>query len=114
MEQTIELNAHNKAEFPPMHTAEHLLKMNELIQADLPVTYEYVQADEVPEGISLDRLPEDASEMLRLVRIGDYDLCPCIGLHVASTRELVEFILLGTNWDAERENFRIRFKLGVK
>lgn len=157
MEQTIELNAHNKAEFPPMHTAEHLLnqtmvrmfgcersrnthierkkskisyhlseepsveqveqivqKMNELIQADLPVTYEYVQADEVPEGISLDRLPEDASEMLRLVRIGDYDLCPCIGLHVASTRELVEFILLGTNWDVERENFRIRFKLGVK
>ncbi len=157
MEQTIELNAHNKAEFPPMHTAEHLLnqtmvrmfgcersrnahierkkskisyhlseepsaeqveqivqKMNELIQADLPVTYEYVQADEVPEGISLDRLPEDASELLRLVRIGDYDLCPCIGLHVASTRELVEFILLGTNWDAERENFRIRFKLGVK
>ena len=107
--------SYHLSEEPSVEQVEQIVqKMNELIQADLPVTYEYVQADEVPEGISLDRLPEDASEMLRLVRIGDYDLCPCIGLHVASTRELVEFILLGTNWDVERENFRIRFKLGVK
>lgn len=87
-------------------------KMNELIKADLPVTYEYVTAAEVPEGVKLDRLPADASETLRLVRIGDYDVCPCIGAHVASTAELHEFILLGTNWDEERHSFRIRFKLG--
>ena len=151
------LNAHNKTEFPPMHTAEHLLnqtmvrmfgcersrnahierkkskisyqlateptpqqveqivsKMNELIRANLPVSYEFVKACDVPSNISLDRLPTDASETLRLVRIGDYDACPCIGLHVASTAELKEFILLGTNWDEEKHNFRIRFKLGAK
>ncbi len=148
------LNAHNKQEYPPMHTAEHLLnrtmvnrygcprsrnahierkkskisfdlpaepsageveeivgKMNELIHADLPVTYEFVTADRLPEGVSLDRLPEDASETIRLVRIGAYDVCPCIGRHVDHTAQLGEFILLGTNWDAERHAFRIRFKL---
>lgn len=151
---TPQFNAHNKEEFPPMHTAEHLLnqtmvrmfgcersrnahierkkskiswtvageptaaqveqiveRMNELIRQDLPVTYELVRADAVPEGVSLDRLPDDASELLRLVRIGDYDVCPCIGLHVEHTAQLGEFILLGTNWDADKKSFRIRFKL---
>lgn len=152
----MELNSHNKAEYPPMHTAEHLLnqtmvrmfgcersrnahierkkskisfdlpaepttaqvdaivaKMNELITDDLPVTYEFVTADNVPEGVKLDRLPDNASETLRIVRIGQYDVCPCIGAHVASTAELREFILLGTNWDPERHSFRLRFKLGA-
>ena len=156
MEQP-QFNAHNKEEYPPMHTAEHLLnqtmvrmfgcersrnahierkkskiswivpaepsaeqvqqvvdQMNKLIQADLPVKYELVRADEVPEGVSLDRLPDDASELLRLVRIGDYDVCPCIGTHVKSTAELGEFILLGTNWDEEKKSFRIRFKLNAQ
>lgn len=152
------LNAHNKEEFPPAHTAEHLLnqtmmrmfgcerssnahierkkskisyvldhkpsrheerdierKMNELIDEDLPVTFEYVDRKNVPEGVSLDRLPEDASDTLRLVRIGDYDVCPCIGKHVRSTSQIGRFELLGTNWDEEKHTFRIRFKIiGVR
>lgn len=148
------LNAHNKEEFPPAHTAEHLLnqtmirmfgcerstnahierkkskisyvldhkpsrheerdierKMNELIDEDLPVSFEFVNRDNVPEGVSLDRLPEDASETLRLVRIGDYDICPCIGKHVRSTSQIGRFEFLGTNWDEEKHTFRIRFKI---
>lgn len=148
------LNAHNKEEFPPAHTAEHLLnqtmirmfgcerstnahierkkskisyvldhkpsrheerdierKMNELIDEDLPVSFEFVNCDNVPEGVSLDRLPEDASETLRLVRIGDYDVCPCIGKHVRSTSQIGRFEILGTNWDEEKHTFRIRFKI---
>lgn len=148
------LNAHNKEEFPPAHTAEHLLnqtmirmfgcerstnahierkkskisyvldhkpsrheerdierKMNELIDEDLPVIFEFVNRDNVPEGVSLDRLPEDASETLRLVRIGDYDICPCIGKHVRSTSQIGRFEILGTNWDEEKHTFRIRFKI---
>ena len=148
------LNAHNKEEFPPAHTAEHLLnqtmirmfgcerstnahierkkskisyvldhkpsrheerdierKMNELIDEDLPVRFEFVNRDNVPEGVSLDRLPEDASETLRLVRIGDYDVCPCIGKHVRSTSQIGRFEILGTNWDEEKHTFRIRFKI---
>ena len=148
------LNAHNKEEFPPAHTAEHLLnqtmirmfgcerstnahierkkskisyvldhkpsrheerdierKMNELIDEDVPVSFEFVNRDNVPEGVSLDRLPEDASETLRLVRIGDYDVCPCIGKHVRSTSQIGRFEILGTNWDEEKHTFRIRFKI---
>lgn len=148
------LNAHNKEEFPPAHTAEHLLnqtmvrmfgcersnnahierkkskisyildhkpdrkeekeievRMNKLIEEDLPVTFEYVDREHIPEGVKLDRLPEDASEMLRLVRIGNYDVCPCIGKHVRSTSQIGKFVLLSTNWDEEKHSFRIRFKL---
>lgn len=148
------LNAHNKDEFPPAHTAEHLLnqlmmrffgcerssnahierkkskisytldhkpnrkeekeiedKMNELIQEDLPVTYEFVNRYNLPEGVDESRLPSDASDTIRIVRIGDYDVCPCIGKHVRSTSQIGRFELLGTNWDEETHNFRIRYKV---
>lgn len=86
-------------------------RMNALIAEDLPVSYEYVRADEVPADVKLDRLPSDVSQTLRLVRIGSYDVCPCIGLHVEHTAEIGRFVLLGTNWNPERHSFRIRFKL---
>lgn len=154
MDEHYILNAHNKEEFPPAHTAEHLLnqtmvrmfgcersnnahierkkskisyildhkpsrqeekaierRMNELIEENLPVTFEFVSRDNVPDGVSLNRLPDDASGTLRLVRIGDYDVCPCIGKHVRSTSQIGRFELLGTNWDEEKHSFRIRFKV---
>lgn len=150
----IVLNEHHKEEFPPAHTAEHLLnqtmirlfgcdrsynahierkkskmsfhlkqkpsrqeekqievRMNELIAADLPVTFEFVDRNHLPEGVAIDRLPDDASDTLRLVRIGDYDVCPCIGKHVRSTSQIGRFEMLGTNWDEEQRSFRVRFKV---
>jgi Ser-tRNA(Ala) deacylase AlaX len=154
MNEEILLNEHHKDEFPPAHTAEHLLnqtmirlfncgrsynahverkkskmsflldhkpsrqeekeierRMNELIEQDLPVTFDFVTRDTLPDGIALDRLPEDASETIRLVRIGDYDVCPCIGKHVRSTAQIGRFELLGTNWDEQQRSFRVRFKI---
>ena len=151
----MELNAHNKAEFPPMHTAEHLLNqtmvrmfgcersrnahierkkstinytlkseptaeqiaeieriMNNLIQQDIPVVYDFVTRDEIPEGVTLNKLPDDASETLRIVRIGDYDVCACIGAHVKSTGEIVSFHINSTSWNDG--NFRIVFKVGAQ
>ena len=67
--------------------------------------------DHIPEGVKIDRLPEDASETIRLVRIGDFDVCPCIGKHVRSTSQIGRFELLGTNWDGLPHSFRIRFKV---
>lgn len=150
----MELNAHNKAEFPPMHTAEHLLNqtmvrmfgcersrnahierkkskinytlkseptaeqiaeieriMNDLIQQDIPVVYDFVTRDEIPEGVTLNKLPDDASETLRIVRIGDYDVCACIGAHVKSTGEIISFHINSTSWNDG--NFRIVFKVGA-
>lgn len=148
------LNVHNKDEFPPAHTAEHLLnqlmhrmfgcprsnnahierrkskisyildhkpsrkeekaiedEMNRLIQIDMPVTYEFVDRNHIPEGIDVNRLPEDAGDTIRLVRIGDYDVCPCLGKHVRTTSQIGRFVLLGTNWDEETHSFRIRYKV---
>ncbi len=148
------LNEHNKEEFPPAHTAEHLLnqtmirlfgcersynahierkkskmsfhldhkpsrqeekeierEMQRLIAEDLPVTFEYVRLEDIPDEVRLDRLPDDASDTIRLVRIGDYDVCPCIGKHVRSTMQIGRFEMLGTNWDEHERSFRVRFKI---
>ena len=86
-------------------------EMNRLISEDLPVTFEFASRDELPEGISLERLPDDASDTIRLVRIGDYDVCPCIGKHVRSTAQIGRFEMLGTNWDEHEHSFRVRFKI---
>ena len=86
-------------------------RMNELIADDLPVTFEFCSRSELPEEIDLARLPDDASDTIRLVRIGDYDVCPCIGRHVRSTSQIGRFELLGTNWDEHERSFRVRFKI---
>ena len=86
-------------------------RMNELIAENLPVKFEFVTRENIPEGVVLDRLPEDASETIRLVRIGDYDVCPCIGKHVRSTSQIGRFEMLGTNWDEQERSFRVRFKI---
>lgn len=86
-------------------------RMNELIEEDLPVTFEFVTRDELPENISTERLPDSASDTIRLVRIGDYDVCPCIGKHVRSTSQIGRFEMLGTNWDEMEHSFRVRFKI---
>jgi Ser-tRNA(Ala) deacylase AlaX len=68
--------------------------------------------EDSPESrMDLDRLPTDASDTIRLVRIGDYDVCPCIGKHVRSTSQIGRFEMLGTNWDNDRMAFRIRYKI---
>lgn len=83
--------------------------MNEVIDKDLPVTYEFVTRDNIPEGVVLDKLPEDASETLRIVRIGDYDICACIGNHVETTKEIGTFKITSTSYN--EGNFRIVFKV---
>ena len=86
-------------------------RMNELIDADLPVTFEVARRDRLPEGIDPGRLPADAGDTIRLVRIGDYDICACIGKHVRSTSQIGHFEMLGTNWDEHEHSFRVRFKI---
>ena len=86
-------------------------RMNELIAEDLPVTFEMVSRDDLPEEIDLSRLPDDTAQTIRLVRIGDYDVCACIGKHVRSTGQIGHFEMLGTNWDEHQHTFRIRFKV---
>ena len=152
MEENIQLNAHNKQEYPPMHTTEHILnqtmvrmfgcprsrnahierkkskcdyllpaeptaeqvaeierRVNEVLEAGLPVTVEFMPRDAAAAIVDLSKLPDDASETLRIVRVGDYDACACIGAHVSNTSEIGHFKML--TYDYQDGRLRLRFKL---
>ncbi len=135
------LNQHNKAEYEPAHSAEHLLnatmvkmfgcprsrnahverkkskcdyildaepaaeqvaeieaRVNEAISRNLDVTIEFMSRELAAEIVDLTKLPEDASQTLRIVRIGDYDACACIGAHVTNTREIGTFKIISHSY----------------
>ena len=125
------LNDHNKQEYPPMHTTEHVINrtmvnlfgcgraisahierkkskldfalqtcpeeadiirientVNEVLRRNLPVTMEFISQEEAIGRFDMKRLPEKASETVRIVKVGDYDECLCIGQHVKNTSEI--------------------------
>ncbi|MDE6199605.1 MAG: hypothetical protein K2G06_07160 [Muribaculaceae bacterium] len=137
----MQLNAHNKQEFPPMHSAEHLLNgemarrygcgrafsahiertkskldyrldrqltdadlrsleefVNNAVMADVPVTEEFVTQAEAMQRFDMSRLPDDASDTVRVVRIGQFDECLCAGAHVARTSEIGHFRITSSRW----------------
>ena len=61
------------------------------------------------EGLDFSKLPPEAGDELRIVFVGDYDACPCIGAHVENTKETGHFVI--SSWDYENGRLRIRFKL---
>lgn len=155
MEEQLAFNSHNKEEFPPMHTTEHIVNktminlfncgrsveahiekkkskldyalkeeptnaqiqqiedmVNEVISRNLPVTMEYITQEEAIGRFDMERLPEDASENVRVVHVGDYDECLCIGKHVKNTSEIGIFKIISHSY--EDGILRLRFKLQTK
>jgi Ser-tRNA(Ala) deacylase AlaX len=84
-------------------------RVNGVIRADMTVSEEYMSRAEAMERYNLERLPEDAGDPIRIIRIGDYDDCPCIGPHVQSTKEIGKFRIVSTSF--ENGVLRIRYKL---
>jgi len=84
-------------------------KVNEIIGADLPVSEESMGRKEAQKTYNLARLPEDAGDRVRIVKIGEYDACPCIGTHVSSTKAIGRFQMISSTF--ENDVLRIRFKL---
>jgi len=74
-------------------------KVNEVISSNLDVTIRFVSREEAAKIVDLSKLPEDASDTLRIVSIGDYDDCACIGAHVKNTSEIGEFKIHHTQMD---------------
>ena len=150
--ETPVLNAHNKTEFEPAHTAEHILnatmvkmfgcprsrnahvekkkskcdyildaeptaeqvaaieaKVNEVIASNIDVTIDFIPKAEAAAIVDLSKLPDDASETLRLVKIGDYDICACIGAHVRNTSEVGTFKIISHSF--ENGIWRLRWKV---
>lgn len=147
-----QLNSHNKEEYPPMHTSEHILnqtmvsmfgcprsrnthierkkskadyflsvaptdeqvaeiekRVNEIIGRHLEVTEDFLPISEAAGIVDLSKLPENVSETLRIVRVGDYDTCACIGHHVKNTSEIGRFEIVSHEYSDGR--WRVRFKL---
>lgn len=84
-------------------------KVNEVIESHLPVYEELMTREEAAKIADLSKLPADASETLRVIRVGNYDACACIGQHVDNTSELGRFEIL--SHDFENGRWRVRFKL---
>ena len=89
--------------------AEIQSRVNSVIDSDLPVTESFVSRDEAERLYNTQKLPNDVGTRIRVVYIGDYDSCPCIGEHVASTREIGTFRITTINY--ADGDLRIRFKL---
>lgn len=146
------LNKHNKQEYPPMHTTEHVVNrtmvnlfgcgravsahierkkskldfalqtcpeeadiirientVNEVLRRNLPISTEFISQAEAIGRFDMKRLPEDASDTVRIVKVGDYDECLCIGQHVENTSQIGTFKII--SHDYQNGIFRMRFKL---
>ncbi len=83
--------------------------VNEVIAQNLPVTEELMSRTDAAKIADLSKIPIDASDTLRVIRVGDYDACACIGQHVDNTSELGQFEII--SHDYENGRWRVRFKL---
>lgn len=84
-------------------------KVNEVIDSHIPVYEELMSREAAAEIADLSKLPIDASETLRVIRVGSYDACACIGQHVGNTSELGKFEII--SHDFENGRWRVRFRL---
>ena len=84
-------------------------EVNGVIEADVPVSERFISINDAQKDYNLVRLPDDAGTRIRIVSIGDYDHCPCIGPHVGSTGEIGTFRITSSGY--ENGVLRIRFKL---
>ena len=149
---TPEINEHNKQEYPPMHTAEHLLNgeiarrykcgrafsahierkkskldyhiptaltdeeiksleeyINGIVKEDVEVTEEYLSQEEAMKRLDMSRLPDNATDTVRVIKVGDFDECLCAGIHVKRTSEIGNFRITSTRYQDGVQ--RIVFKL---
>jgi misacylated tRNA(Ala) deacylase len=83
--------------------------VNEIIKLNIPVGEEFVSRREADEKYFTGKLPESAGENVRIVTVGNFDACPCIGQHVVNTSEIGIFTV--TSADFAEGILRIRFKL---
>jgi Ser-tRNA(Ala) deacylase AlaX len=84
-------------------------RINDVIESNLPITEEYISREDAEKEFNLTRLPENSGETIRIIRIGNYDACPCSGFHAVNTGDIGKFSIISSNY--ENEVLRIRFKL---
>lgn len=86
-----------------------IAQVNAVIAQKLDVTEELMSRQAAAELVDLTKLSSEAGDTLRVVRVGDYDACACIGQHVSNTAEIGTFHII--SHDFENGKWRVRFKL---
>ena len=90
-------------------------EVNKVLAQNLPVREEFVTLAEASQVVNTAKLPPEAKAdsegKVRLVRIGDYDVCACIGAHVEHTGLAAPFRLISHSF-TEPEVLRLRLKVG--
>jgi Ser-tRNA(Ala) deacylase AlaX len=84
-------------------------KINNVIEMNLDVTEELLNIEEANKRVNLDRLPQNHENIIRIVNIGDFDSCPCSGVHVKNTSEIGKVKIVSSSFTDNV--LRIRFKL---
>lgn len=83
--------------------------VNSIIESNVNVTEGFVTKQEAAQFLDLSKLPADAPDSIRVIRVGDYDACACIGPHIKNTSEIGKFKIISS--DFNDGIVRIRFKL---
>ena len=88
--------------------------INEFIQQSHSISYQWItneELDQKPELVrTLSVKPPRTNDKIRLVKIGDIDLQPCGGTHVANTNEIGEFKFI--KYESKgKMNKRVQFTL---
>jgi alanyl-tRNA synthetase len=82
--------------------------VNGAIKADLAVKEDRLSIDEARARFDLSRLPE-GEDSVRVISMGEYDACPCIGIHVERTSMIGTFRIIGRDYGEGK--LRLRFRL---
>lgn len=87
-------------------------KINDIIAQNIEVTEYMLPIEQARMQFDLSRLPQDVDGDLRIIHIGQYDDCPCIGTHVEYTGEIGgQLKIISSDYDAEKNTMRVRFKI---
>lgn len=84
--------------------------VNDIISKNVEITDFFVSKEEAATKYNLSRLPDDAGDEVRIVKIGEYDQCPCIGEHLQNTSQIGAFLKIISS-DFNEVVLRVRFKL---
>lgn len=99
----------------PMGDAEAKIledEINRVIALDLPIEYLVTTRSEAEQyGVDLSRIPEDSSEAVQIVRVGDYDSCLCIGSHVERSGQIGHVEIYSHDYFPDEERWRVRYRL---
>ncbi len=84
-------------------------EINRIINLNLDVTESVLSIEEAKKKINFDRMPKNFGDEIRIVNIGNYDSCPCSGVHVKNTSEIGNIKIISSSFD--NTVLRVRFKI---